>query len=57
MSDEDNTPDMTVSLGDCEIYAECAHCAKSFGSIRPNQSLDVLALKWEHHTMLDGCMS
>lgn len=56
MSDETNLADghdLIIGYGDCELYGRC-ECGKSFGSIRPNQSIDtVLAMKWEKHVMTE----
>lgn len=56
MSDDTSVTDgheLIISYGDCELYGRC-QCGKSFGYIKPNQSIDeVLAMKWERHVMLE----
>ena len=44
--------DLVISYGDCELYGTC-QCGKPLGSIKPDQSLDELARKWEHHVMTE----
>lgn len=46
--------DLIVTLGDCELHGRC-ECGQQLGSIRPNESLDVLGQKWEKHVMLENC--
>ena len=55
IEDEPTTPDMIVTLGDCQMWGTCAGCGKHLGTIRPDQSLDVLGGNWERHLMLDKC--
>jgi hypothetical protein len=43
---------LIVEYGDCEMYGRC-QCKKDFGIIRPNQSLDLFAGKWERHIMTE----
>lgn len=43
---------LTVEFGDEEMRGTC-QCGKSFGSIRPDKSTDVLARKWERHVMTE----
>ena len=43
---------LKITLGDCEFYGDC-ECGKAFGSIRPDQSFDVFAKRWEHHHMTE----
>lgn len=50
---EPATPDLVISLSDCELYGRC-ECGTPLGSIRPDQSLDVLGQAWERHVMLSG---
>lgn len=43
--------DLVVSLGDCELIGFCS-CGSPLGEpIKPNVSVDVLALRWEGHVM------
>lgn len=42
---------MTVTLGDCQLWAECK-CGTNLGYILPSGSLDKLAQVWERHSML-----
>ena len=44
--------DLIVSLDGCELWGRCS-CGTQFGGlIRPDQSVDVFALRWETHVML-----
>jgi len=51
----DGEPDLVISIGDCEFYAECGVCAKVLGMTRPDQSFDILAMAWERHVMAHEC--
>jgi hypothetical protein len=46
------THDLVVSLGDCEFPGSCS-CGKPLGTIRPNQSTDILFMAWERHVMTE----
>jgi hypothetical protein len=41
---------LVIEYGDCELPGRCL-CGASFGVIRPDQSLDILADRWERHVM------
>lgn len=51
--DEDFGPALVITPGDCEFHGSCQRCGHSFGTIRPNQSLDQFAGPWERHVFLD----
>lgn len=51
--DEETTPDLIISHGDCELFGRC-ECGTPLGSIKPDQSLDVLGQAWERHVMVSG---
>lgn len=44
--------DLVVSLGDCAMHGACT-CGRPLGTIKPNQSLDVLGQAWERHVMTE----
>lgn len=51
---------LVIEYGDCELYGKC-QCAldkptllNSFGMIKPNQSTNIFAEKWERHVMRLG---
>jgi hypothetical protein len=44
---------LVIEFGDEDLYGSC-QCGKSFGSIRPNRSIDkTLAQRWERHVMTE----
>lgn len=43
--------ELVVRFGDCEFHGRCS-CGAPFGTIRVDESLDVLGLLWERHVML-----
>lgn len=67
MTDEEEFPatwegghTLLIEYGDCELYGRCQCSLKKitktnvFGTIRPDQSLDILAQKWERHVMREA---
>lgn len=51
MSTEPEDHELIITAGDCEFYGRCS-CGVPFGQpIKPDQSLDVLGLRWERHVM------
>jgi hypothetical protein len=52
---EDYGPDLLIEVGDCEFHGSCHRCGKHLGSVRPNQSLDVLGNLWDRHANVERC--
>jgi hypothetical protein len=44
------TSPMIVTLGDCDIHGTCGDCGAHLGTIKPNESMDLLGIAWEKHT-------
>ena len=44
--------ELIVTYGDCEFWGRCS-CGQSrtWGPVRPDQSLDEFAMPWERHAM------
>lgn len=42
--------ELIVQYGDAEFHGRCS-CGESLGTIKPDQSLDVLGGQWEFHVM------
>ncbi len=41
--------ELIINLGDCEFWARCS-CGQQLGmSIRPNESFDIFAERWDRH--------
>lgn len=55
VDDEDFGPGLVIEAGDCEFGGLCGGCQKPLGTIRPDQSLDVLGRAWDMHVNRDGC--
>ena len=47
------TAPMVVTVGDCDLIANCGECGAPLGSIRADGSLDTLFTNWERHTMTE----
>jgi hypothetical protein len=52
---EDYGPDLLIEVADCSFHGSCHRCGKSLGSIRPNQSLDVIGALWDRHANVERC--
>ncbi len=43
---------LVVEYGDCEFHGSC-QCGRRFGTVTQSTPVDVLAAKWERHTMTE----
>lgn len=55
IEEEDFGPDLIISAGDCEFSGRCSRCLATLGSIRPDQSLDLIGVAWDRHVNVDRC--
>lgn len=53
--EEDFGPGLLIEVGDCVFVGSCHRCGKTLGSIRPDQSLDVLGAAWDRHANVETC--
>jgi hypothetical protein len=49
MDEEDFGPDLIIRPGDCVFVGICSACDAVLGTVRPDQSLDVLGALWDRH--------
>lgn len=52
---EDYGPDLLIEVGDCAFHGSCHRCGKHLGTVRPDESLDVLGGLWDRHANVERC--